>query len=128
MSYKINPSEIAVPHRNIYSHAVRVEAGTRQLWISGQLGITADGITAPSFRSQCETLLNNMQIILAADGLQVEDLIKMNAYIVSGQELAIFSEVRSIFLAGARPAMTTLFVAALAAPEWLIEVDAVAAR
>jgi enamine deaminase RidA (YjgF/YER057c/UK114 family) len=47
---------------------------------------------------------------------------------VREQDLPVFREIRDRFLAGHRPATTLLFVKALARPQWLIEIDAVAAK
>lgn len=127
MPSQLNPDQIAPPFRDIYSHAIRVEPSERQLWLSGQLGILPDGTTPPSFADQCEALMDNMREVLAADGLSFANVIKMNAYVVAGHDLGTFAGVRARHLDGARPAMTTVFVSGLAVPEWLIEVEAVAA-
>jgi 2-iminobutanoate/2-iminopropanoate deaminase len=119
-----NPASIAPPFRNIYSHGVECPANARTLWISGQIGTKPDGSIAPDCAGQAE----NIRAILTEAGMSFADLVKLNAYLVKAEDIPVFSPIRSKHLAGAKPAMTSVVVTALAQPSWLIEVEAVAAK
>ena len=56
------------------------------------------------------------------------DLVMVNVYITRAGDVAASRRIRDEALAGAAPASTMLIVSALALPELLFEVDAVAAR
>jgi enamine deaminase RidA (YjgF/YER057c/UK114 family) len=122
-----NPDTIAPPYKNIYSHAVEVRSGARTLYLSGSLGVAPDGTTPESIEQQSEFVMQNMAAVLASAGMSFKDLVKMNAYVLKVEYVPVFAAARGRHLNGARPAMTTVVVPALAAPAWLIEVDAVAA-
>lgn len=128
MNVSHNPTSIAPPHKNIYSHAIEVQADTRTLYLSGALGIAKDGTTPDSIEQQAEIVMENMAAVLASAGMGFADLVKINAYVLKAEHIPTFAGVRARHLKGLRPAMTTVVVTALAAPAWLIEVDAVAAR
>jgi enamine deaminase RidA (YjgF/YER057c/UK114 family) len=123
-----NPASIAAPFRNIYSHGVEQPANTRTLWISGQVGTRPDGTIAPDCAGQAEQVMQNIAAILKEAGMGFGDLVKLNAYLVNAADFASFAPVRAKYLAGAKPAMTSVVVTALAQPSWLIEVEAVAAK
>ncbi|HEX2113155.1 MAG TPA: RidA family protein [Alphaproteobacteria bacterium] len=123
-----NPDSIAPPFRNIYSHGIEQPANARTLWISGQVGTRPDGTIAPDCAGQAEQIMQNIGAILAAAGMGFSDLVKLNSYLVNAADFPNFAPVRAKYLAGAKPAMTSVVVTALAQPQWLIEVEAVAAR
>lgn len=123
-----NPPTIAPPYKNIYSHAVETPSSSRTLYMSGQLGIEPNGATAEGIERQSELVMENMKAVLAAAGMSFRDLVKLNAYFLKVEHVPAFAAVRARHLEGARPAMTTVVVSALAAPAWLIEVDAVATK
>ncbi len=127
MNVAHNPDSIAPPYKNIYSHAIEVREGARTLYLSGCLGVARDGAIPESIEKQSELVMENMAAVLASARMTFADLVKMNAYLLKVEHVPVFAGVRARHLAGARPAMTTVVISALAAPGWLIEVDAVAA-
>ena len=57
-----------------------------------------------------------------------QDLIKVTAYLTRHEDIGLFREVRDALLDGAQPASTLVIVAGLAHPDWLVEIEAVAAQ
>ena len=124
----INPPTIAPPFSH-YSQAVEVPAGARWLHISGQVGVRPDGTLEQGFTAQAERAWDNVLAILAAAGMGPADIVKANAYLTRGSDVAESRRIRDAKLAGATPPAHTLaVVAALANPAWLFEVEAVAAK
>jgi enamine deaminase RidA (YjgF/YER057c/UK114 family) len=80
------------------------------------------------FKAQTEQVLKNIQTALSAGGAQLEHVIKWNLYVVQGQPLqAGFEVFQQVW--GSRPnppAITMAFVAGLANPDFLVEMDAIA--
>ena len=109
---------------NGYSEAVVVEsAGVRTIYISGQVGEGAD------LEAQMRSALGKLMKLLGDQGATMADVVKMNTYIVDygPESLAVFRGVRKELMGEAdMPASTLVGVAALALPEWLIEIEAVA--
>ena len=109
-----------------YSQAIMVEAG-RTLYVSGQVGLNADGTCPPDFAAQAERAFVNLGGVLAAAGMDVEDIVKMTVFLTDAADYVKYGMIRAAFLGDHKPASTLLIVAGLARPEWKVEVEAVAA-
>ena len=123
----INPPTIAPPFSR-YSHGIEVPAGLRWLHISGQVGVRPDGTVEQGFTAQAERAWDNLLTILATAGMGPADLVKVTVYLTRAGDLVESRRIRDAKLAGAAAASTLAVVAALASPNWLFEVEAVAAR
>ena len=123
----VNPPTLPTPPSN-YSHIVEVPDGTRLAFISGQIGSDADGNCPDDFTGQCEQVLRNVEAALAAVGMEITDLVRLNAYLTDASEVGTFREIRDRWSGGHAAASTLVVVAALAIPAWQVEVEAVAAR
>ena len=109
-----------------YSHQVEV-SGERLLFVAGQVGMRVDGALAETAAEQLDVALENVLANLAAAELEVRDLVKLTFYLVEEVDGPTRGEILSRRLGGHRPAMTLVYVARLAAPPLLVEVDAWAA-
>jgi len=109
-----------------YSHQVEV-SGERLLFVAGQVGMRVDGTLAETAAEQLDVALENVLANLAAAELEVRDLVKLTFYLVEEVDGPTRGEILSRRLGGHRPAMTLVYVARLAAPPLLVEVDAWAA-
>jgi 2-iminobutanoate/2-iminopropanoate deaminase len=123
-----NPASIGAPVQNLYAHGVEVPSGSRQLYIAGQVGTRPDGTIASDLPSQVEQVMSNIKAILAEADMTFADIVKLSAYLLKPADIFTYAGIRNRYLAGSPPATTAVVVAALAKPEWLVEVDAVAAR
>src|SRR6516165_9594847 len=121
-----NPTTVAPPSG--YSHAVEVAPNSRILYLAGQLGVAPDGTLAKDIRGQTELVWTNIRNVLAAAGMELTDIVKMNHYLLHKEDIAPYREVRGKFLGEHRPAGTMLVIAALGRDGALVEVEVVAAR
>lgn len=110
-----------------YTQAVEVRAGARTVHVSGQVGVAPDGTTAEGFEAQARRAFANLFAQLAAAGMGPTDLVKMTAIVTDPANVAAFRAIRAEVMGEHRPA-STLLVAGLAEPQWLVEIEAVAAR
>lgn len=122
---RLNPSTIAAPV-GLYSQGVVAPAQGRWLHIAGQVGLRPDGSVPADFAAQAEAAWQNIMAVLAAAQMGPANLVKLTTYLTDAAHLPQFAPVRSRFLGDARPASTLVVVQALARPEWLVEVEAVA--
>jgi 2-iminobutanoate/2-iminopropanoate deaminase len=122
-----NPPTVAAP-ASTYSHGVETKPNARWLYISGQVGVLPDGRVAADFKAQAEACWNNISNILKAAGMSVGDLVKITTFIRNPADIATLRTVRDKFIGDARPASTLIVVAGLASPQWLVEIEAVAAK
>jgi len=121
----ITPTDVHPPG-GAYSHGVSARGQGRTLYISGQVGLTADGILAGDFAEQAAQSWRNIVAILSADGMNVHHLVKLTTYLTDISFARELGRVREPFLEGARPASTLIAVQALVMPDWLIEIEAIA--
>ncbi|HEV7519373.1 MAG TPA: RidA family protein, partial [Thermoanaerobaculia bacterium] len=126
ISIRHDPFPVGTPYHGIYAHGVETRAGARMLYVSGQVGQSPEGDLPPDFHGQCKQALLNVFSILKAANMTPEDIVKMSFYLVRREDMGTLVEVRKELLDGVRPAITTLFVAGLVSPDWLVEVDVVA--
>lgn len=126
VSIRHDPFPVGAPYRGIYAHGVETRAGARILHVSGQIGQPPEGQLPPDFRGQCRQALLNVSSVLSAANMTFTDIVKMCFYLVRREDMDALVEVRKELLDGVRPAITTLFVAGLVSPDWLVEVDVVA--
>jgi 2-iminobutanoate/2-iminopropanoate deaminase len=122
----INPPDIVKPASN-YAQGVLHSSGTR-LVISGQVGLAPDGTLESGMAAQMERAWSNVFGILRAAGFDRRQLVKCAIYVTEPGQTALFREVRDRMLDGHLCATTYLQVAGLAAPGFLVEIEAEAVR
>jgi 2-iminobutanoate/2-iminopropanoate deaminase len=121
-----NPKAVAPPFSR-YSHGVEAPDNARWLYVSGQVGVTPEGKIAQGAEAQIEQAWRNVLSVLAAAGMGARDLVKVTTYLVNRADLATARTTRDRMLQGAEPASTLIFISGLASPEWLVEIEAIAA-
>jgi enamine deaminase RidA (YjgF/YER057c/UK114 family) len=113
-----------------FTNVVVVTGSVKTIYVGGQDAVDASGaiVGKGDIKAQVEQVLQNVQAALAIAGASLEHIIKWNVYVVQGQPLQPAFEVFQRVW-GRRPnppAITMLFVAGLANPDFLTEMDVVA--
>ncbi len=128
MAFKsLNPDGVAPPPRH-YNHSMEVPPACRTLYMAGQIGMGPDGTVPDGIGPQTEVCWDNVVTILRAHDMDVSDIVKVVQYLTRVEDRNAHFEVRDRFLGAHKPTSTLLFVAALAQPEFIVEVEVVAAR
>ena len=122
-----NPAASAAPN-GPYSLGVEIPAGQRVLFIAGQVPVAKDGSTPQGISAQSELVWRNILNVLESAGMGVEHLVKVNHYLTRHENILGYGAVRSKVLGNARPASTMVVISSLVKPEWLVEVEAIAAK
>jgi enamine deaminase RidA (YjgF/YER057c/UK114 family) len=102
----------------------------RMIYLSGQTAADASYRVASSdFRTQLHAVFDNIALALGAAGAGFEHLVKTTIYLTDIRNREAMHEVRAQRLGhlAAPPANTALVVQSLIEPEFLVEMDAVAA-
>ena len=113
-----------------FTNVIVVSGSVKTVYIGGQDAVDATGaiVGKGDIAKQTEQVLKNLQTALSAVGAGLEHIIKWNVYIVQGQSLrAGFAAFQAAW--GNRPnppAISGMFVAGLANPDFLVEMDAIA--
>jgi len=118
-------SETAPLPAAAYSQAVEVAGGNRILFISGQLGIEADGTTPPDMQGQARLAWRSLESQLKAAGMGLDNLVKVTMIIPNPTDIPASRLARAEALGERRPA-STVIVAGLANPAWKIEIEGIA--
>lgn len=124
----LNPEGL---HANpAFSQVVTVEGRARTVYIGGQNAVNAAGeiVGKGDIAAQAAQIFRNLEIALEAAEAGLEHVVKWSVYVVQGQPTAPAFEVfRQVW--GSRPnppLITVLFVAGLANPDFLMELEAIA--
>ncbi len=124
----INPDSL---HKNpAFTNVVVVTGAVKTVYVGGQDAVDAAGniVGKGDLKAQTEQVIKNLQAALAAGGAGLEHVIKWNVYLVQGQPLQPgFEAFQRAW--GQRPnplTITGVFVAGLAHPDFLVEIDAIA--
>nr|WP_294547066.1 RidA family protein [uncultured Rhodopila sp.] len=127
---QINPPELGAPPG--YSQVVEVRAG-RIVFIAGQTALDQDGelVGRGDFAAQVEQVFRNLGCALRSVGCTAGNLVKLTVFLRDMDSLSSYREARNRFFATtsppAAPAVTLVEVSKLYGPDFLIEIEAVAA-
>jgi 2-iminobutanoate/2-iminopropanoate deaminase len=122
----LTPSSIQPPFAR-YSHGIAVPAGCRLVLASGQLGIGPDGTVPADCEAQADRCFANITAILAEGGMTLADVVRVNAWVSGREHLAGYMKSRDKQFPGTPPASTLMIVSGFARPEFVVEIEVVAA-
>jgi enamine deaminase RidA (YjgF/YER057c/UK114 family) len=117
-----NPKGVHAPAPS-YHHVALVQGPGRRLVMSGQIGVRLDGTTPEDPGEQIAQALANMVANLAEHGMGPANIVKMTTFLTDPALIPTLREKRAAVMQGAAPASTLLVVAALAAPQWVVEIE-----
>ena len=124
----ITPPSIRPPFAR-YSHAVEVAAGARLLFASGQLGLAPDDALPEGAEAQAARCFANLDEILAEAGMARANVIRLNAFVTAREHMPGYMAARDVWVASlpTPPASTLVIVSGFTRPEFLVEIEMVAA-
>jgi enamine deaminase RidA (YjgF/YER057c/UK114 family) len=122
----LNPADIHPPFAQ-YSHGIEVASRSRLVFCSGQLGVSADGSVPPDCAGQARLCFENIAAILAEAGMGLGDIVRINAFVTGREHLKPYMDVRDSLFSEPYPASTLMIVAGFSRPEYVVEIEAVAA-
>ena len=109
-----------------YSHAAKVGG---LVFVAGQIAQDVEGalVGRGDIEAQAVQVFDNLKAVLASAGATLDDVVKMTTYTTSLAYRPKIAEVRAKYFKTYFPPNTFVVVASLAAPEYLLEIEAVAA-
>jgi len=127
---RVNPLGLATPPG--YSQLVEVKA-SRMIFIAGQTAIGPDGelVGKNDFAAQADQVFRNLGLALESVGCTAANLVKLTVFLRDMNHLPIYREARNRFFATttppAAPAVTLVEVSKLYGPDFLMEIEGIAA-
>jgi 2-iminobutanoate/2-iminopropanoate deaminase len=122
----LSPSTIRPPLAR-YSHGIAVPAHHRMVITAGQLGIGVDESVPADSEGQANICFANIAAILAEDGMTMADIVRLSVYVTAREHMDGYRQARDRHFPGTPPTTTLIVVAGLVRPEFLIEIEAIAA-
>ncbi|MEM7791858.1 MAG: RidA family protein [Verrucomicrobiota bacterium] len=122
----LTPDTIIPPFAK-YSHGVEVPPGMRLIFCSGQLGLTKDAYIPEDTESQTRLCFENVESILKAAGLGMENIVRINAYVTGREHLKPYMKVRDELFSEPAPASTLMIVSGFAREVFTVEIEVIAA-
>jgi len=107
---------------------VVVARGT-MVFVRGQIGQdleTSKSVGLGDAAAQADQAMKNIKMLLEEGGSAIEHICKITIYIIDPRYREEVYRVIGRHLKGVFPVSTGLVVSALARPEWLVELDAIA--
>jgi len=111
-----------------YSQAIKVTGAQTVLFLAGQVAYDDKGNPAHpnDFVKQARAVFQAVKAQVEAGGGTMQNIVKVNTYLTDIRRRAELVAVREEFFGKKGPASTLVGVTALAQPDWMIEVEAIA--
>ena len=112
-----------------YSHVVTAQGASKLVFCAGQVGADVDGKVLPpdDFDAQAKMVMGNLTKALAAGGAKIADVTKITIFICNPHDVPKARGILQTYFAGAAPASTLCILRGLANPNFLLEIEAIAA-
>jgi 2-iminobutanoate/2-iminopropanoate deaminase len=111
-----------------YSDAVEIGPNLRWLFTSGTPGLSISGALPSDITGQSEIAWGHLLKMLQNADMAITDIVKITQYLTRPEDIAAYAKVRARFVGDARPASMLLVIPQLVRPEFLVEVEIIAAK
>ncbi|TJY66231.1 RidA family protein [Arthrobacter sp. CAU 1506] len=125
---KFNTKE-TYPEQNLDNDLCQAVVANGVVYLRGQIGQdleTRESVGIGDVVAQTEQAMKNIKMLLDEAGSRLEDIVKVTVYIIDPRYREDVYRTMGTWLKGVFPVSTGIVVQALARPEWLVEIDAIA--
>ncbi len=123
MSHEIiNPLDVPTP---IISPAMKTG---NLVYTSGQIGIDPESgeLAGAGIQEQTRQVMENIKTLVEAAGSSMDKVIKCLVFLTDMNDYQGMNEVYISYFTGNKPARSCVKIDALAKPEWIVEIEAIA--
>ncbi|WP_248724179.1 RidA family protein [Seonamhaeicola sp. ML3] len=110
-----------------YSQAVKITDFSELLFISGQIPENEQNEVPKTIKEQCKYAWANVEKQLKNANMTAENLVKVNFFVSDRKYLPVVYRLRQNKLQDIKPALT-IVITGIYREEWLLEIEAIAAR
>lgn len=121
-----NPKDGIYPTTPDYVHAMEIVSPSRFLFASGTMGLDQNGKAPADLESQLALLWSNIKRILAEAHMTTDNIVRLTSFLRDAAFVEANQEARLKAL-GSRRIPTIAIVVETLTPEWLVEIEFVAA-
>lgn len=111
-----------------YSQGIKVTQAQTILFLSGQVAYTADGNAAfrGDFKGQARGAYEAIKALVESQGGTMNNIVKITTYVTDMRYRVDLAPIREEFFGKKGPASTLVEISALAHPDWMVEIEAIA--
>jgi len=111
-----------------YSQGVKVSHAQTILFLSGQVAYAPDGTPAcrGDFKGQARGAFEAIKALVESQGGTMSNVVKITTYVTDMRYRVDLAPIREEFFGKKGPASTLVEISALAHPDWMIEIEAIA--
>jgi 2-iminobutanoate/2-iminopropanoate deaminase len=123
-----SPARAHKPFAN-YSHVVTAQGTNKLVFCAGQVAADADGKVLPpdDFAAQTKMVMENLKLALAEGGASLKDVVKVTIYVCNPHDVPKARSILQDYFGDDPPASTLCVLRGLANPNFLLEIEAIAA-
>jgi len=112
-----------------YSHVVTAQGASKLVFCAGQVAADPTGKVLPpdNFGAQTKMVMKNLKNALAAGGAKLSDVTKITIYICNPHDVSKARAILSDYFGEHPPGSTLCVLRGLANPNFLLEIEAIAA-
>jgi enamine deaminase RidA (YjgF/YER057c/UK114 family) len=111
-----------------YSQGIKVSQAQTILFLSGQVAYTPEGGVAcrGDFKGQARGAYEAIKALVESQGGTIASIVKITTYVTDMHYRVDLAPIREEFFGKKGPASTLVEISALAHPDWMIEIEAIA--
>ncbi len=100
------------------------------VFVAGQVAVDKNGklIGGEDAGKQARQVMENVKAVVEASGAAVDDIVKLTIFVTDMADLPAVLAVRKAYFNPPYPASTAVEVGALAHPDWMVEIEAIAVK
>jgi 2-iminobutanoate/2-iminopropanoate deaminase len=121
-----DPTKGIYPATPDYVHALEVQMPNRLVYVSGTMGLDTGGVAGGTLEEQLGLVWSNLRVILASAEMTVANIIRVTSYLRDAAYAEENQNARVAALEG-RVVPTTTIVVETLSPDWLVEIEIIAA-
>jgi len=123
-----SPAKAHKPFAN-YSHVVTAQGANKLVFCAGQVAADPSGKVLPpdDFAAQTKMVMDNLTLALVEGGAGLKDVVKVTIYICNPHDVPKPRAILQEYFGDAPPASTLCVLRGLANPNFLLEIEAIAA-
>jgi enamine deaminase RidA (YjgF/YER057c/UK114 family) len=111
-----------------FSHVGQIGPNAELFHLAGQTGVAPDGTVGDGIAEQSAIVYRNIATVLKQCGMGFENLVKVTIFLTDPDYIDAWRAEQRKAFGDVVPASTLLIVSRLARPEFLVEVEAIAAK
>lgn len=129
MKRELRSTRLSEP-AGVFSHGIETPLQGSMLFLSGLTARDMDGsvVGVGDVTAQTERCLDNLVILLEEGGASLDDVVAVTVYLRDMGDFDAVHEARRRYFRAPFPSSTMVEVSALALPEMLIEITAIAVK